>query len=95
MALSEALYGKDPAELAALCAGLGMPRFAAKQLARWLYAKHVEDPMLMSDIPAAKRAQLAERYRQVLAPPERVTESADGTKKYLFRTQQGAYIESA
>ena len=43
----------------------------------------------------SRRALLAERFRQVLTPPERVTESADGTKKYLFRTQQGAYIESA
>ena len=28
-------------------------------------------------------------------PPARITESADGTKKYLYRTQQGAWIESA
>lgn len=94
-ALSESLYGKNPAELAALCAELGMPRFAAKQLARWLYAKHVENPLLMSDISAAHRTRLAGRFRPVLTPPERITESADGTKKYLFRTQQGAYIESA
>lgn len=86
---------EKPAELAALCAETGLPRFAARQLARWLYVKHIEDPMLMTDIPAARRALLAERFRQVLTPPERVTESADGTKKYLFRTQQGAYIESA
>ena len=95
MAVSEPLYGKNPAELAALCAETGLPRFAAGQLARWLYVKHIENPMLMTDIPAALRALLAERFRQVLTPPERVTESADGTKKYLFRTQQGAYIESA
>ena len=60
-ALSESLYGKNPAELAALCAELGMPRFAAKQLARWLYAKHVENPLLMSDISAAHRTRLAGR----------------------------------
>ena len=95
MAVSEPLYGKNPAELAALCAETGLPRFAAGQLARWLYVKLIENPMLMTDIPAARRALLAERFRQVLTPPERVTESADGTKKYLFRTQQGAYIESA
>ena len=95
MAVSEPLYGKNLAELAALCAETGLPRFAAGQLARWLYVKHIEDPMLMTDIPSARRALLAERFRHVLAPPERVTESADGTKKYLFRTQQGAYIESA
>ena len=46
MAVSEPLYGKNPAELAALCAETGLPRFAARQLARWLYVKHIEDPML-------------------------------------------------
>ena len=66
MAVSEPLYGKNPAELAALCAETGLPRFAAGQLARWLYVKHIEDPMLMTDIPAARRALLAERFRQVL-----------------------------
>ncbi|WP_295938748.1 23S rRNA (adenine(2503)-C(2))-methyltransferase RlmN [uncultured Alistipes sp.] len=95
MERSESLYGKTPSELAALCAGLGMPRFAAKQIARWLYVKHVEDPALMSDISTTHRTLLAERFRPVLSAPERVTESADGTKKYLFRTQQGAWIESA
>ena len=95
MALSETLYGKTPEQLAAVCAELGMPRFAAKQLARWLYAKHVEDPMRMSDIAAAHRAKLAQRFRPAFTPPARITESADGTKKYLYRTQQGAWIESA
>lgn len=88
MALSETLYGKTPEQLAAVCAELGMPRFAAKQLARWLYAKHVEDPMRMSDIAAAHRAKLAERFRPAFTPPARITESADGTKKYLYRTQR-------
>ena len=30
-----------------------------------------------------------------MSAPERVTESADGTKKYLFRTLEGHYVESA
>ena len=85
MALSETLYGKTPEQLAAVCAELGMPRFAAKQLARWIYAKHVEDPMRMSDIAAAHRAKLAERFRPAFTPPARITESADGTKKNLYR----------
>ena len=41
------LYGKNPAELKALCAELGLPRFAAGQIARWLYQRHTEDPMAM------------------------------------------------
>lgn len=95
MALSETLYGMNPTQLATLCAELEMPRFAAKQLARWLYVRHIEDPMAMTDLAAAHRARLAEGFGRALTPPERVTVSADGTKKYLFRTRQGAFIESA
>ena len=89
------LYGKNPAELKALCAELGLPRFAAGQIARWLYQRHTEDPMAMSDLSLKNRQLLAERFEQVLSAPIRETVSIDGTKKYLFRTTQGAYIESA
>lgn len=95
MANSEILYGKNPAELEAICRELGMPRFAARQIARWLYVKHVEDPAQMTDLSAQNRIRLAERFATALTPPERTSVSADGTKKYLFRTSQGHYIESA
>lgn len=95
MATFESLYGKNPAELAILCSELGMPRFAAGQIARWLYVRHTEDPARMTDLAAIHRARLAQRFRPVLRAPEKVSVSADGTKKYLFRTSQGAFIESA
>ncbi len=95
MAPTEALYGKNPAELAAVCAELGLPRFAAGQIARWLYTRHTEDPMLMSDIAVAKRQELAARFKKVLSAPVRCSTSADGTKKYLYRTLGGHFIESA
>ena len=91
----DALYGKNPTQLAQLCSELGMPRFAAGQLARWLYGRHVEDPMAMSDLSRKHRELLAERFRPVLSAPMRVSESQDGTKKYLYSTLQGALIESA
>lgn len=91
----ETLYGKNPAELASLCAELGLPRFAARQIARWLYNRHTEEPMEMSDLSIKNRELLAARFRPTLRAPIRCTESVDGTKKYLFRTLQGAYIESA
>ena len=91
----ETLYGKNPQELDALCRDAGMPRFTARQIARWLYARHVEDPMRMTDIAAAHRQRLAERFAQALRAPEHASVSADGTKKYLFRTLQGNFIESA
>ena len=89
------LYGKNPAELAALCAELGMPRFAAGQLARWLYKSHIEEPQQMSNLSKQHRQLLAARTEQVLSTPVAVSESKDGTKKYLYRTLQGAYVESA
>lgn len=95
MADRETLYGKMPEELAALCGGLGMPRFAARQIARWLYVRHTEDPLLMTDIAAVHRQRLAEAFAPAFSAPERVTESADGTKKYLFRIPGGHFIESA
>lgn len=95
MADTEYLYGRTPDQLAALCRELGMPRFAAGQLARWLYRRHVEDPQCMSDIAAAHRAALSQRFGRALSAPVRVSESADGTKKYLFRTHRGRFIESA
>ncbi len=91
----EYLYGKNPEELAVLCNELGMPRFAARQIARWLYVRHVEDPLRMTDIAAAHRQRLAERFAPALRAPEHESRSADGTKKYLFRTLQGHFIESA
>lgn len=91
----ETLYGKNPTELAALCDRMEMPRFAARQLARWLYKRHTEDPTWMSDLSAANRAQLAERFAQALTAPMRVCESTDGTRKYLFGTSGGHFIESA
>lgn len=91
----EYLYGKNPAELAELCNELGLPRFAARQIARWLYVRHIEDPLRMTDIAALHRQHLAERFAPALRAPEHVSVSADGTKKYLFQTLQGHFIESA
>lgn len=95
MADTEYLYGKNPEALAALCTQLALPRYSAKQIARWLYVKHTENPACMTDLPAAARALLAERFASALSTPVRVSVSADGTKKYLYRTLQGAFVESA
>lgn len=49
----------------------------------------------MSDLALRHREALAACTRPILSAPIQVSESVDGTKKYLFRTTQGAYIESA
>ena len=72
-----------------------MPRFAAKQIARWLYDKHATTIEAMSDLSVRHRALLAETYEVGFTAPEKVSISADGTKKYLYRTSQNHFIESA
>ncbi len=95
MVEKESLYGRNAEQLAAVCAQMEMPRFAAKQLARWLYKRHTESPDAMTDLSAAHRLRLGEHFTPALHAPERVWSSADGTKKYLFRTPQGHFVESA
>lgn len=91
----EYLYGQTLPQLEALCNRLEMPRFAAKQIARWLYDKHATTIEAMSDLSARHRALLAETYEVGFTSPEKVSISADGTKKYLYRTSQNHFIESA
>lgn len=91
----EYLYGQTLSQLEALCNRLEMPRFAAKQIARWLYDKHVTTIEAMSDLSVRHRALLAETYEVGFTAPEKVSISADGTKKYLYRTSQNHFIESA
>ena len=91
----EYLYGQTLPQLEALCNRLEMPRFAAKQIARWRYDKHATTIEAMSDLSARHRALLAETYEVGLTAPEKVSISTDGTKKYLYRTSQNHFIESA
>ena len=89
------LYGASPSELQAICEELGLSRFAHKQIARWLYKRFVDDIYAMTDISFGARALLDEHCELGLSAPLKVSVSADGTKKYLFRTSEGEYIESA
>ncbi|MEG1621966.1 MAG: 23S rRNA (adenine(2503)-C(2))-methyltransferase RlmN [Alistipes sp.] len=88
-------YGVSPTELATICCELNFPSFAAKQIARWLYVRHATSFAQMSDLSAVNRTLLEEQCSLGLSAPEKVSCSADGTKKYLFRTAQGAFIEAA
>ena len=89
------LYGASLEELKEMCGMLGLPRFAHKQIARWLYTRFVTDIDAMTDLSKAARETLKIHCELGLSAPLKVSVSADGTKKYLFRTFEGEYIESA
>lgn len=95
MEKKEKLYGMTLAQLQQVAASLGLPRFAAGQMAAWLYKKGVRDIAAMTNLSLAARAALAERYEVGLSAPVQQAESKDGTKKYLYHTDSDHYIESA
>ena len=93
--MKQHLFGKTLSQLTEIAAEVGMPRFAAGQLATWLYAKNTDSIDSMSNISMRHRATLSERYDVGRTAPMRVTTSSDGTKKYLYQTSGGHFIESA
>lgn len=80
------LLGMTADELRELVAGLGMPRFAAQQIARWLYVGHVRSIDEMTNLSKANRARLEEVCEVGGMEPVDCMRSADGTVKYLFPT---------
>ncbi|MFW5583464.1 MAG: 23S rRNA (adenine(2503)-C(2))-methyltransferase RlmN, partial [Bacteroidales bacterium] len=40
--LNKSLLGLSPEELKEIVVGLGLPAFTAKQIAGWIYGKHVD-----------------------------------------------------
>ncbi len=73
----------------------GMPRFAAGQMARWLYEKRVGGIDDMTDLSKGARRRLKdEGYCVGREFPLSEVRSADGTAKYLFRGAGGRDVES-
>lgn len=91
----ENLFGKTLHELEIVTSAMGMPRFSAKQIADWLYKKHISDISEMTNIPAKTRELLSQSFTIGRTAPIQFQESIDGTKKYLFATTNSKTIESA
>lgn len=94
MAQKTPLIGMNLDDLNAVAAACGMPRYAGKQMARWLYVKRVEEIDAMTDLSTAARARLAESYCVGRTEPKLRTVSTDGTAKYLFEGVGNRDIES-
>ena len=61
-----------------------MPAFTARQIAQWLYVKHVRSIDEMTNISKQNRALLAEQFEVGAMAPIDCQRSKDGTIKYLF-----------
>jgi 23S rRNA (adenine2503-C2)-methyltransferase len=72
----------------------GWRPYRAEQIAQWLYARGVDAPSQMTDLPLADRARLAAEWDTRALELERTRRAADGTVKGVLRAQDGARIES-
>jgi len=94
MAKKKHLLGMTMDEFYGVTGECGLPRFAAKQIADWVYKKRVSSIDEMTNISVANRALLAEEYDVGRYDPLEFQQSVDGTVKYLFRTEDDKLIES-
>ncbi len=78
------LIGKNLEELKRIVAEEGLPGFAARQIAQWLYVKKVRSIDEMTNLSKAARASLSEKYEVGVIPYAGLQVSSDGTRKYLF-----------
>jgi len=91
----EKLYGKTLNELIAVTRHIGMPGYAAKQIADWLYKKEIFSIDEMTNLSKKMRELLSVDYEIGLIDPVNVTESRDGTRKYVYNVLNDKYIETA
>ncbi len=91
----ERLFGKTLDELIAVAKRAGLPGYAAAQMADWLYRKEIGEIGEMTNLSIKMRDKLSEDFETGLSEPVGASESADGTRKYLFRVLGSKYIETA
>lgn len=88
----EVLLGKTLEELQAIALSVGLPKFAGKQLAQWLYVQRVSSFDQMTNISLKGREALKANYLIGRHQPVREAVSVDGTRKYLFEINQKSEI---
>lgn len=88
------LLGMTLDELQSVVRGLGMPKFAAKQIASWLYDKKVNSIDEMTNLSLKHREALGAEYEVGGVPPVEAMHSVDGTIKYLFQVGEKNFVEA-
>ena len=89
------LLGMTLDELKQLARELGMPSFAAKQIAEWVYGRRARTIDEMTNLSKANREKLKADYEVGLRPHADAQHSVDGTVKYLFPVgDKGKMVET-
>ena len=81
-------------ELKDVAASVGLPKYAATQIADWLYKKNVREIAGMTNIALVKRSQLQALYEVGAFFPADYMKSQDGTVKYLYQVGEKGSVEA-
>jgi len=88
------LKGMDSREMETWVRELGLETYRARQIRQWLFQKQVSSFKEMTNLSKAVRELLEEKARIHHLEQEEVQVSRDGTRKFLFRLEDGRFIES-
>ena len=88
------LTGMTKAELSEFVTGLGEPAYRAKQIFANVHAHRLRSFAEMTDLPKELRARLGEQATTSTLRLESRYLSADGTRRYLFKTTDNLPIET-
>ena len=73
----------------------GEPAFRAEQVFKWMYGDMVDDFDKMNNLPKSLRTRLSESFSiNTLSYSTDEISPSTGTKKYIFKTNEGYKIES-
>lgn len=93
----QSLIGMDQAELEEYVVFLGLEKFRAKQIFKWLYSKSERDLNKMTDLSKKAIEVLSNHPEAIPVSSLKLAAreiSKDGTEKYLFETINGDKVES-
>lgn len=88
------IYDMSYEQMEDWCISKGWKKFRTQQIFAWLYKERVEDFDLMTNLSKETREELKKDFYFNPLTLVRKQESRDGTTKFLFRTHDGALLES-
>jgi 23S rRNA (adenine2503-C2)-methyltransferase len=91
--MPQSIVGMDVADLREAL-GPDQPSYRAQQVYDALYRRQTRDFIQITSLPAAVRDALSANHTMELPAVERLYESADGTKRYLLRLEDGKTVET-
>lgn len=88
------LYALTQDQLTDLITGWGEPKFRARQLWTWLYDQRVDSFDAMTNLPKSLRERLQAETTLGVLELAYEQNSKDGTRKRLYKLQDGQFIEA-